>query len=303
MNTGKYVFAQVCSILPFNDFIKCVDKYQGNNYVKHFSCWNQLMCMLFGQFSNRESLSDLVLCLQSQQTKWYHLGIGRGLSKSNLAHSNENRNWKIFQEFADILISQARKTCSCKEDFQVEVDGNVYAIDSTTINLCFTVFWWAPFKTNQSAVKLNVQFDVKSEIPKYVQFTTGATHDVNVLDHIDFEEKAFYVMDRAYISFERLKKINDAGAYFITRAQDNQRLRRLYSSPVNKSTGVLCDQVVKLVHFKPLKKYPYKFRRIKYFDKEQNRQFYFITNNFSLPALDIARLYKYRWSIEIFLNG
>ena len=302
MNTGKYVFAQVCALLPFNDFIKCVDKYEGNYYVKHFTCWNQLMCMLFGQFCNRQSLSDLVICLQSQKNKWYHLGMGLGVSKSNLAYANEHRPWEIFSEFADILIRQARNICVNSKDLEVKVDGQVYAVDSTTIKLCFSLFEWARFRTNESAIKLHTQFDIRSEIPKYLQFSDGATHDVNILDSIEFEKGAFYVMDRAYISFARLSKINQAEAFFVTRAQDNQKLKRLYSAAVDKSTGVLCDQVVKLVHFRPLKKYPSKFRRIKYFDSDTNVTFDFMTNNFALPALDIARLYKYRWSVELFFK-
>jgi len=258
--------------------------------------------MLFGQFCNRQSLSDLVICLQSQQSKWYHLGMGRGVSKSNLAYANEKRDWKIFAEFAYILIEQARKTCVSSRDFEVNVDGNVYAIDSTIIKLCFNIFWWAPFRTNEAAIKLHTQFDVKTEIPTFIQLSEGATHDINILDYIDFEKGAFYVMDRAYISFARLNKINKAGAYFITRAQVNQSLRRLYSASVDKSAGVLCDQIVKLKYFRPLKKYPDKLRRIKYFDPETNNELEFITNNFALSALDIARLYKYRWSVELFFK-
>ena len=228
--------------------------------------------------------------------------MGLGVSKSNLAYANEHRPWEIFSEFADILIRQARNICVNSKDLEVKVDGQVYAVDSTTIKLCFTLFGWARFRTNESAIKLHTQFDVRSEIPKYLQFSDGATHDVNILDSIEFEKGAFYVMDRAYISFGRLNKMNQAQAYFVTRAQDNQKLKRLYSAAVDKSTGVLCDQVVKLVHFRPLKKYPSKFRRIKYFDSDTNVTFTFMTNNFALPALDIARLYKYRWSVELFFK-
>lgn len=302
MNDGKYVFAQITSLLPFNDFIKCVHKYQGNHYVKHFTCWNQMMCMLFGQFSTRQSLSDLVICLQSQQRKWYHLGMGAGVSKSNLAYANEQRDWKIFAEFATVLIEQARKTCVSSKDFQVEFDGNVYAIDSTTIDLCLNTFWWAPFRKNKGAIKLHTQFDVKTEIPTFIQLSDGATHDVNILDSIEFEKGAFYVMDKAYISFIRLNKIHRAQAFFVTRAQVNQDLGRLYSRPVDKSTGVLCDQIVKLNNFYPSKQYPHKLRRIKYFDQETNNKLDFMTNNFELSALDIARLYKYRWSVELFFK-
>ncbi len=302
MNTGKYVFAQVCSFLPFNDFNKCVEKYNGNRYIKHFTCWNQLMCMLFGQISTRQSLSDLIICLQSQQSKWYHLGMGSGVSKSNLAYANEQRDWKIFAEFAYLLIDHARKICVDPKDFEVKVDGNVYAIDSTTIDLCLNIFWWAPFRKNKAAIKLHTQFDVKTEIPTFIQLSDGATHDVNILDFIEFEKDAFYVMDKAYISFKRLDKIRKAGAYFVTRAQVNQDFRRLYSLPVDKSKGVLCDQIVKLNNFYPSKHYPHKIRRIKYYDEESNNTFYFITNNFELKALEIARLYKYRWTVELFFK-
>lgn len=302
MNTGKYVFAQFCSFLPFNDFVKCVNKYNGNYYVKHFSCWNQLMCMLFGQLSTRQSLSDLVICLQSQQSKWYHLGMGTGLSKSNLAHANEQRDWKIFAEFAYILIDRARKICTNTKDFELNIDGNVYAIDSTTIDLCLNIFWWAPFRKTKAAVKLHTQFDIKTEIPTFIQLSDGATHDVNVLGNIEFEKNAFYVMDKAYVSFARLHKINKAGAYFVSRAKVNLDFRRIYSMPADKSNGVLCDQIVKLKNFYPLKYYPDKIRRIKYFDSETNNKFDFITNNFELDALDIARLYKYRWKVELFFK-
>lgn len=302
MNTGKYVFAQFCSFLPFNDFVKCVNKYNGNYYVKHFSCWNQLMCMLFGQLSTRQSLSDLVICLQSQQSKWYHLGMGTGLSKSNLAHANEQRDWKIFADFAYILIDRARKICANTKDFELNIDGNVYAIDSTTIDLCLNIFWWAPFRKTKAAVKLHTQFDIKTEIPTFIQLSDGATHDVNVLDNIEFEKNSFYVMDKAYVSFARLHKINKAGAYFVSRAKVNLDFRRIYSMPADKSNGVLCDQIVKLKNFYPLKYYPDKIRRIKYFDSETNNKFDFITNNFELDALDIARLYKYRWKVELFFK-
>lgn len=302
MNTGKYVFAQFCSFLPFNDFIKCVAKYNGNYYIKHFSCWNQLMCMLFGQLSTRQSLSDLVICLQSQQSKWYHLGMGTGLSKSNLAYANEQRDWKIFAEFAYILIDRARKICVNTKDFELNIEGNVYAIDSTTIDLCLNIFWWAPFRKTKAAIKLHTQFDIKTEIPTFIQLSDGTAHDVNILDDIEFEKNAFYVMDKAYVSFVRLYKIHKAGAYFVSRAKVNLDFRRLYSMPVDKSNGILCDQVVKLKNFYPLKYYPDKIRRIKYFDSETNNKFDFITNNFELNALDIARLYKYRWKVELFFK-
>lgn len=302
MNTGKYIFAQVTEIIPVNDFVKCVSKYSGNYQVKHFTCWHQLMCMLFGQLSNRESLSDLVICLQSQRTKWYHLGMGTGLSKSNLAYANEHRDWRIFAEYAYMLIAQARNICTNTKEFEVDIEGNVYAIDSTTIDLCLNVFWWAPFRKTKGAVKLHTQYDIKSEIPAFIHLSDGLMHDVRFLDQLIFEPKAFYIMDRAYIDFARFHSIHKAGAYFVTRAQDNQDFRRIYSMPVDKTTGVLCDQIVKMNNFYPSKFYPDKIRRIKYYDMETELKLEFLTNNFELSALDIARLYKYRWKIELFFK-
>lgn len=302
MNTGKYVFSQVTDFLPMNDFIKCVNKYHGSYQLKHFSCWNQLMCMMFGQLANRESLSDLIICLESQRSKWYHLGLGTGISKSNLAYANEHRDWKIFAEFAYLLIAQARKICINSTDFDLSLDGNVYAIDSTTIDLCLSIFWWAPFRKNKAAIKLHTQFDIKTEIPTFIYLSNGITHDIHILDQLIFEPNAFYILDRGYLAFDRLSKIDKAHAYFVTRTQVHQSLRRLYSSSVDKSTGVLCDQIVKLINPIPSRFYPGKIRRIKYFDLETQKKLQFITNNFELDALDIARLYKYRWRIELFFK-
>ena len=302
MNTGKYVFSQVPECLPVNDFIKCVKKFNGNYQIKHFSCWNQLMCMLFGQLSNRESLSDLIICLETQRSKWYHLGLGNGISKSNLAYANEHRNWRIFAEFAFILIAQARRICTDTKDFELDIEGQVYAVDSTTIDLCLSVFWWAPFRKTKAAVKLHTQYDIKTEIPSFVDLSDGLMHDVNFLDQLVWEPKAFYVVDRAYIDFKRLYGIHQARAFFVTRLQVNQDFRRLYSMPSNKAAGVLCEQIIKLNNFYPSRFYPQKLRRIKYYDFETGKTLEFLTNNFELSALDIARLYQYRWKIELFFK-
>jgi hypothetical protein len=302
MHSGKYVFAQVMEFLPVNDFNKGVKKYGGTYKVHHFSCWHQLLCMVFGQMANRESLSDLVICLASQRSKWYHLGLGTGISKSNLAYANENRNWRIFSEFAYLLIDQARKICTGSKDFDLNIEGNVYAIDSTTIDLCLSVFWWAPFRKTKAAVKLHTQFDIKTEIPTFIHVSDGLLHDVNILDDIAFEPQAFYIMDRGYIDFQRLYRIHKAGAYFVTRPQVNQDFRRLYSRKVDKSSGVMVDQTIKLNNFYPSKYYPEGIRRIKYYDRESGNKLEFITNNFELAATDIARLYKYRWKIELFFK-
>lgn len=302
MHAGKYVFAQVMEFLPVNVFNRCVRKYNGTYKVQHFSCWHQLLCMIFGQLSNRESLSDLVLCLTSQRRGWYHLGLGTGISKSNLAYANERRDWRIFAEFAYVLIEQARRICTASRDFDLNIEGQVYALDSTTIDLCLSVFWWAPFRKTKAAIKLHTQLDTKTEIPTFVHLSDGLLHDVNLLDRIDFEVGAYYVMDRGYIDFERLYRIHRAQAYFVTRLQVNQDYRRLYSAKVDKATGVLVDQTIRLNNFYPRKRYPQKLRRIKYHDSESGKTLEFVTNNFELPATDIARLYKYRWKIELFFK-
>lgn len=301
MHSGKYVFAQVIEFLPFNDFNKCVKKHNGSFKLHHFSCWHHMLCMIFGQLSNRESLSDLVLCLRSQQSKWYHLGLGKGISKSNLAYANENRNWQIFADFASLLVTHARRICHGGA-FDVDVEGNVYAIDSTTIDLCLSVFWWAPFRKTKAAVKVHTQFDVRTQIPAFMLISDGLLHDVNILDSIAFEASAFYIMDKAYIDFARLYKVHQAGSFFVLRLQVNQSFRRLYSHKVDKSKGVLVDQTIKLNNFYPSKKYPEKLRRVKYHDQESGLTLEFFTNNFELPATEIARLYKYRWSVELFFK-
>lgn len=302
MHTGKYVFAQVTDFLPVNDFIRIVAKFNGNYQIKHFTCWNQMMCMIFGQLGNRESLSDVVTCLETQQSKWFHLGMGTGISKSNLAYANENRDWRIYAEYAYLLIAKARKFCVGSKEFEVEVDGKVYAIDSTTIDLCLNVFWWAPFRKTKAAIKLHTQFDIKTEIPTFIELTDGLVHDINFLDKIQLESGAFYVVDKAYIDFKRFYRIHKANAFFVTRAQDNQGFKRIYSRKVNKSLGVLCDQTVKLENFYPRKGYPEHLRRIKYYDEITDTEYEFMTNNFELEAVEIARLYKYRWKVELFFK-
>ncbi len=302
MNSGKYVFSQITSILSANDFIKCVDQYRGNYKVLHFTCWHQLMCMMFGQLSNCDSLTDLAVGLTAQRSKWYHLGMGSGLSKSNLAYANENRDWRIFAAFANTLISQAKILCRSNSDVLPKIKGNVYSIDSTTVDLCLNVFWWAKFRQHKGAVKLHTQFDVKANIPTFIDITNGLTHDVNFLDKIVYEAGAFYIADKAYIDFERLYVIEEAEAFFVTRAKDNMNYRRLYSAKVNKSKGIKCDQIIMLNNYYSSKEYPEKMRRIKYYDNETENEFDFITNNFRLSALKIAELYKNRWSVELFFK-
>jgi hypothetical protein len=302
MNTGKYVFAQVISILDPNVFKKCIDKYKGNYKVKDFTCWHQLLCMMFGQLANRESLSDLVLCLQSQRNKWYHLGIGSSISKSNLAYANEKRSWQIFADFAYMLIAEARNYIVPNADLKEFEAYGIYAIDTTTIDLCLAVFWWAKFRKHKAAIRLHTLLDIKSEIPCYVNITDGKTHELNVLDLIEFEPFGIYVMDRAFIDFSRLYAIHEQFAYFITRAKTNMKFKRVYSGKTNKADGVMVDQTIRLVNFYAAKEYPEKLRRIKFYDPETGKQFIFLTNNFDLTALQIALLYKQRWKIELFFK-
>jgi hypothetical protein len=302
MNSGKYVFSQVMSLLDPNDFIKCVKKYNGNYKVKHFTCWHQLMCLIFGQLSHRESLSDLITCLNTQRNQWYHLGLGTGLSKNNLAHANEYRDWRIFADYAYLLIAEARKVCTDTSDFEIKVDGNVYAIDSTTIDLCLSVFWWAKFRKHKGAVKMHTQLEVKTGIPTFIHISDGSVADVNFLDLIEVEAGSIYVLDRGYWDFDRLYNIHLNKGYFITRFKNNTNYRRLYSSKVDKSAGVLCDQIIRFNGHYAKKDYPEKLRRIKYHDKETGITFEFATNHFELPALEIAQLYKQRWQIELFFK-
>lgn len=302
MNTGKYVFAQVASFIDANDFKKCVDQYDGNYKVKGYSCWHQLLCMMFGQLANRESLSDLVLCLQTQRNKWYHLGIGSSISKSNMAYANEHRNWQIFSDFAYMLIAEARQCILPNEALSDFEENAVYAIDTTTIDLCLEVFWWAKFRRHKAAIKLHTVLDIKTEIPCYVHITDGKVHEVNIFDKIEFEPCGFYVMDRGFVVYKRLYTIHQCQAYFITRAKKNMRYRRIYSAKADKTTGVLFDQTIRLVNYYAAREYPEKLRLVKYFDKESNNTFIFLTNNFELTALQIALLYKYRWKIELFFK-
>lgn len=302
MNTGKYVFSQITSFLDSNEFKKCVDNYNGNYTVKQFTCWHQLLCMMFGQLSNRDSLSDLLLCLKTQHTKWYHLGFGSSISKSNLAYANEHRDWRIFADFATILIAEARSGGTNNEDLKYIGNNSVYAIDTTTIDLCLSVFWWAKFRQQKGAIRLHTMLDVKTEIPCYMYITDGKVHEVNVLDRITYEAGGFYILDRGFVDFERLYNIHKNKAYFITRGKTNMNFKRVKSLKVVKSSGVQCDQTIKLVTHYARKEYPENIRRIKYIDIETKKEFVFITNNFDLTDLQIAHLYKHRWKIELFFK-
>lgn len=302
MNQGKYVFAQVSSFLPQRVFDRIVANYKGNYKIRHFSCWNQMMCMMFGQLSNRESLSDLALTINAHPAKFYHLGFGKGISKANLAKANEKRDWHIYQQYAYHLIGIARKACVPDDETTFSFSNAVYAFDSTTIDLCLSIFCWATFRRAKGAVKLHTQYDVRTSIPVFMHITAASVHDVNAMDQIIYEAGSFYVFDRGYLDFDRLYFIHQAKSFFVIRAKNNLQFNRIYSSPVNKQAGVRCDQVGYLKVFYSLQGYPEKIRRIKFHDEEQNRTFVFLTNNLELKPEEIAAIYKYRWKIELFFK-
>ena len=262
MNQGKYVFAQLIEFLSHNDFIRCVSKYQGNYKVKTFTCWHQLLYMIFGQLSNRDSLSDLIVCLQSQQNKSYHLGMGNGTSKANLAKANEKRDYRIYESFASILVVQAQKLAIPNAAFDLPIEAPVYAIDATVIDLCLNVFWWGKFRKHKAAVKLHTMLDAKTNIPTFIYITSGAVHEVNVLDLFPLEAGSYYLMDKGYIDFGRLHRIQKAGAFFVTRAKDNFKFVRLSSRSVDKSTGELFFKWIKQ-HLKVKTFWGYSFNAVK----------------------------------------
>ena len=301
MNHGKYIFAQLTDFLPRRAFDRIVKNHNGNKYVRSFTCWNQMLCMIFGQLTARDSMRDLMLSIEAHQPKYYHLGFGATVTRRNLGKANEKRSYKIFEEFAYVLIDQARRSCY-SNDFEVKVDGNVYALDSTTIDLCLSVFWWAEFRKHKGGIKLHTLYDVKSSIPSFLYISKASVHDVNILDMISYETGSFYIIDKAYIDFKRLNHINSQGSFFVTRAKENIRFKRIYSYPVDKSIGVLVDQLGKLEGYYSQKHYPRKLRRIKYYDQEHQKELIFLTNNSVLEAKEIAMLYKKRWEVEIFFK-
>lgn len=301
MNQGKYIFAQLTDFLPRRVFDTIVAKYDGNKKVRTFTCWNQMLCMIFGQLTARDSMRDLMLSLEAHSKKFYHLGLGKNVTRTNLGKANRNRDYRIYEEFAYVLIEEARRTVY-KDDFEVKIDGNVYAFDSTTIDLCLSVFWWAEFRKYKGGIKMHTLYDIKTSIPSLVLITTAKVHDVKMLDELTYEAGGFYIMDKAYIDFTRLYNLHCNKAYFVTRAKDNMQFRRIYSSQVNRTTGIIYDQIGKLVTYNSLKSYPIKLRRIKYHDAETDKVFIFITNNMELTALEIALLYKKRWQVELFFK-
>jgi len=301
MHTGQTVFSQLTDFLPKKQFDKCVRRYRGNHRMKKFSCFDQYLCMLFAQITYRQSLRDIETCLRAMQRKLYHCGIRGNVSRTTLAKANENRDWRIYADFAQILISKAR-ILYANEDLGIQLNREVYALDSTTIDLCLSLFPWAKFRKHKAAVKVHTLMDLKGSMPTFIRITDGKVHDVNILDNLVLEPGAIYVMDRGYLDFARLFTFTQNLSTFITRAKTNFDYRRLYYRKVDKTSGLRCDQTIMLDGFYPSQDYPAVLRRVGYFDIETNKKFIFLTNNFSLDALTIAQLYKCRWRIEIFFK-
>ena len=301
MNYGKTVFSQIIDFLPKKKFAQCVDRYNGNFRVRSFTCYDQFLCMAFAQLTYRESLRDIECCLRAFQQKLYHMGIKGNVSKSTLADANEKRDWRIYSDFAQILIHQARQLYT-DEDFGLQLQETVYALDTTIIDLCLSVFPWAHFRKTKGAIKLHTLLDLRGNIPSFIAITHAKVHDVNILDELVPEAGAIYIMDRGYIDFERLYSLNQCSAFFIVRAKTNTGLRRIYSMPVDKSIGVRCDQIVVPTVYYSRKAYPEKLRRVKFFDADNGNRLTFITNQFTLPAKTIADLYKCRWQVELFFK-
>ncbi len=301
MYTGKTVFSQIIDFLPMYEFRKCVKRYRGNYKLKSFSCLDQFLCMAFAQITYRESLRDIEACLRSMQNKLYHMGIRGGVSRNNLAHANENRDWRIYADFAQVLIHQARNLY-VDDDFGVELDQTVYALDTTTIDLCLSLFPWAKFQKRKGGIKLHTALDLRGSIPIFIKITDARVYDLCILDELIPEPGSFYIMDRGFLDFERLYTLNQLRAYFVIRSRSNIKFRRIYSHPVDKSTGLRCNQTIALTGVDTPKYYPEKLRRVRFFDRENNNHLIFLTNNFILPAYTIAQLYKCRWQIELFFK-
>jgi len=302
MYAGKLIFSQVIAHLPLHTFRRCVSRYQGDHYVKQFSCFDQYLVMAFAQFTHRESLRDIEACLRAHQSKLYHIGLrSLNVARNTLSRANERRDWRIYADFAHALIRIARPLYA-GEDLGLELDNTVYALDASTIDLCLSVFPWALFRSTKSAVKLHTLLDLRGNIPTFIHISDGKLHDVNVLDILLPEAGAFYIMDRGYVDFERLFTLHMAGAFFVIRAKSNTRYQRRYSRPVDKSTGVKCDQTIVLTGVNTATGYPQPLRRIKYHDENTDKTFNFLTNNFVIPAQTVADLYRYRWQVELFFK-
>ncbi len=301
MDGGRTIFSQLTDFLPQREFRKCVERYGGNHKTKTFTCWDQFLCMTFAQLTYRERLRDIQACLRVSGRKLYHMGIRGRVSRNTLANANTVRDWRIYADFAQVLIQEARSLYA-DDGFAVELANTVYALDASTIDLCMSLFPWAKFRKTKSAVKLHTLLDLRGNIPTLIIITDGKVHDVNILDELLLEPGAIYIMDRGYLDFARLYAMHRSRAFFVIRAKKNFDCRRLYSRPIDKSSGLQCDQVVMLNGYYAHKGYPEKLRRIRYFDAENNKRLVFLTNNFDLPALTIAELYRCRWQVELFFK-
>ena len=301
MYTGRIVFSQLMDFMPIGDFRRCVGRYRGNHRVRSFTCLDQFLCMAFAQLTFRESLRDIETCLRAMQSKLYHVGIRGKASRNTLAKANENRDWRIYADFAQVLIVMARRLYA-KDDFGVTLEQTAYVFDSTTIDLCLTLFPWAQFRRRKSAVKLHTLLDLRGNIPCFMHITGGRTTDNVVLDELILEPGAFYIMDRGYIDFARLYRFTTSAAYFVVRSKNKLSHCRQASRHVDKSTGLRCDQTIVLIGPVTSRRYPVPLRRISYFDTEMDKRLVFLTNNFTLPALTIAELYKCRWQVELFFK-
>jgi uncharacterized protein DUF4372/DDE family transposase len=299
MHQGHYVFAQLMQHLPLTTFRRCVARYDGERRVKRFSCLDQYLCLAFAQLTWRESLRDIEACLRAQSSKLYHLGFRSTIARNTLANANAVRDWRIYADFAQHLIGIARRLYA-DEPLAIELNDTVYALDSTTIDLCLSVFPWAPFRSTKAAVKMHTLLDLRGNIPSFIFISDGKMHDVNILDELLPEAGAFYIMDRGYLDFERLARLDDAGSFFVTRGKSNLKARRRYSHPIDRSSGLICDQTVVLTGSRQGFDRP--LRRIKFNDPETSKRLVFLTNNFAQPALTIANLYKCRWQVELFFK-
>ena len=298
MNKEKYVFAQLISFLNEDKFRRIVNKFQGNRYIKHFTCWNQLLSLMFGQLSNRESLRDLIIALDAHHSKCYHLGIGRNVSRSSLARANQDRDYHIFEEYAYYLINEARQK-RATEIFKLS--GNIYAFDSTTIDLCLAVFWWAKFRKKKGGIKVHTLYDVETQIPAFIHITEAAVHDSKTMKEIPYESGSYYIFDRAYNNFKMLYKVHQIDAFFVVRAKKNLQYKSIkWKRRLPKN--VLSDVTIELIGFYPKQYYPEQFRLVRYWDEEQKREFVFLTNAMHISALQVAELYKNRWQVELFFK-
>jgi len=301
MYVGKTLFAQLMEFLPWTTFSRAVERYGGDHHAKTFRCTDQFRIMAFAQLTYRESLRDIEACLSAQANKLYHMGLRGPVNRSTLADANERRDWRIYAGFAQQLIKQARKLYA-QDSFVVDLTNTVYALDSTTIDLCLSLFPWAPFRTTKAAIKLHTLLDLRGSIPSFIHVSDGKLHDVNALDLLPLDAGSFYVMDRAYLDFDRLYNLHQVGCFFVTRAKSNMDARRVYSFPTDRTTGIICDQAISLQGWNSRRDYPEHLRRIRFKEPESGKNLVFLTNQFTLPAITIAELYKARWQVELFFK-